>query len=518
MSASVVKDITDTQKKLLEQEKALVKKMQEGETQIQDLLTKDGWSDDDNKKHKELSEALTCDTEQYKGIQNQLKSAQSKIDMHKSRELESKTSVDRKSIIGQIDQFIRFGSRNKLSEGDEEALHKSSEMADFYEAAKNDFGSANMCRIQIPEESISRVINGRALGSAPRATITTDGRTSESDAGAEDDTGAGYSDYATTTTETLDTNIIWSLLAWGGMGRHIRTITTANGNPYRFPRIDPGNATGEWIGLGHTTGSDAHYTSPQRKAATVKPVPSSSDVTLNAHLVSSGIVSFSLVAAQDSLINIEAIAIDQMTRRIGRSLADKTTKGMTTEVNSAQERTTPIGVMTFAGDGGTSRAAGKVDWEDLFRMVNKIDAAYLMNSETTDMRSGGLTSLGGQASFMMTRDVEQAIMLERDSDNRPIWIQNLATGNFNMLRGYPYFLNFNMDPAAAASKSVVFGLFNHYVCRVVREIVLFRMADSAYSSKYSVGLVQFGRFDGYHVGPVDAAGKAVAYKALTTKS
>ena len=45
---------------------------------------------------------------------------------------------------------------------------------------------------------------------------------------------------------------------------------------------------------------------------------------------------------------------------------------------------------------------------------------------------------------------------------------------------------------------------------------MFRMTDSVYATKYSVGLLQFGRFDGYHIGPVDSAGKAEAYKIMTT--
>lgn len=516
MPASIAQQLTDDQRQLIAREETLRNSMKDNESRVKDLVNKDNWSDADEKEYTEIKAQLSKDTAQFNAVQDQLKSMQSEVDLKKSRQFEGKKHISERSIIGQIDNFIRNGSTPKLSKEDEEALQKSGDMAEFYERAKASDGSTNMLRIPIPEGTFMNVMNRTPI--SPKATITADDITSESESGVEGAQATpSWSDYSATLTETLDANIIYSLTAWGGLARWVRTFTTATGNNLRIPRLDPGNATGTWIQDTEASGAPS---SAQRKAAALKPTPSPTDVTLMAHLISSGIVSISLVAEQDSMVNIEATVLSQMTRRIGRSLAQAVTSGtaLTTDVTVRSPRQTPIGVSEFAGNGGTSRASGKVDWEDLFRMVNTIDAAYLMNSETTDPRSGNLTSMGGQAAFMINRDIEQAIMLERDSDNRPIWIQNLATGSFNMLRGYPYFLNFELPALAASSKSAYFGLWNHYATRIVREIVLFRMTDSKFIEKYSIGLVQFARFDGYHVGPVDSSGKAHAYKVLTTKA
>ena len=503
---------------LLKKEAALIEKMSGLEKTVQDLAAQDGWSDEDDKKYKELNKEIDSAKKQVQAVQSTLQNQVDNRDKALVASESSKSGRDgRPSMQKQMVNFIKHGSRKKLDEGDQEFLHEHDDVGNLYNNIQENGGGVSMLRIPISKDAFDGAL-ARIQG-GPRATITTDGVSSENEAGVEVPPGGGYSDYSTTVQQTLDTNLIYNLMAWGGMMKAIKVVSTEKGGPYIFNRLDPGDAQGEWLTESYddTSGSE-HLESAQRKGATVGPVPSTKTVELKAHILSSKIVSVSMAAQQDSDIDLEMTAIKQMNRRMGRSIAIAITSGDTEALNAVETRVKPVGFKEFAGNGGTSATSAKINWEDLYKMVDTINQAYLDNSETTDPRSGDFTSMGDRASFMLDRSVETAILMEKDSDNRPLWLPNLATQGFNLIRGYPYFKNHQLDSLAASSKSAAFGLWNHYAFRVVREIVLFRMTDSVYATKYSVGLLQFGRFDGYHIGPVDASGKAEAYKIMTTKA
>ena len=53
-----------------------------------------------------------------------------------------------------------------------------------------------------------------------------------------------------------------------------------------------------------------------------------------------------------------------------------------------------------------------------------------------------------------------------------------------------------MADMAANAKSVAFGDFTHYTIRDVMNLMMFRMTDSAFTTKGQVGFIGFQRADG----------------------
>jgi HK97 family phage major capsid protein len=74
----------------------------------------------------------------------------------------------------------------------------------------------------------------------------------------------------------------------------------------------------------------------------------------------------------------------------------------------------------------------------------------------------------------------------KDTTNRPIWLESLASGEPAQLLGYPVILNPDMASPAASAKSIAFGDFSFYYACTRPEISIQRL-DEAFASTGQVG-------------------------------
>ncbi|MEY8205451.1 MAG: phage major capsid protein, partial [Bermanella sp.] len=103
---------------------------------------------------------------------------------------------------------------------------------------------------------------------------------------------------------------------------------------------------------------------------------------------------------------------------------------------------------------------------------------------------------GGNCSFMFNDFTLRDLKDKKDTQNRPIWLPGVEVGAPDTIHGYPYTINQAMASFGANALPVAFGDFSHYTIRDVMNLMMFRMTDSAFTTKGQVGFIGFQRSDG----------------------
>lgn len=290
----------------------------------------------------------------------------------------------------------------------------------------------------------------------------------------------------TTTTEggytvpsLISQQLIQSMKAYGAMRAVSTVLATSDGKPLSFPTSDGTSETGEWIAQNVTaTGAD----------------PSFGTVSLNVFKASSKIVAAPIELLQDSAIDIEAFIVQRLAQRLGRVANTGYTTGGGTTV--------PDGVVprSSAGKVGTTGQTLTIIFEDIVDLIHSVDPAYRAN----------------RCVFMASDALVKVIRKLKDGSQRPIWtpndLQGIQTapngsGNggyaaenaavpYDLLMGYPLYINNDMASPAANAKTLVFGDFSKYVIRDAMDVQMFRFTDSAYTKLGQVGFLAWMRTGG----------------------
>lgn len=259
--------------------------------------------------------------------------------------------------------------------------------------------------------------------------------------------------------ELFGDRLIESLKAFGGMREVAGIMPTESGATINYPTTDATSEEGELIAE-NTEVADED--------------PSFGTVGLGAYMFSSKGVAVPFQLLQDSGIDLEIHINNRLAMRLGR-----TTNRLYTVGTGTGE---PQGAVTASGVGkvGASGKATSVDFSDINALIHSVDPAY---------RNSGSCSLMFHDNTL--RDLKDL----RDNQNRPLWLPGVAQGEPDQIYRQPYTINQNMPVMAANAKSMLFGDFSKFLIRDVRQVMLFRMTDSAYTRKAQVGFLAFMRSD-----------------------
>lgn len=271
---------------------------------------------------------------------------------------------------------------------------------------------------------------------------------------------------------TLET----AMKGYGQIFDAVSTINTATGMQMLFPTSDPTAEVGEIVGQNAAvTGADTTF----------------GQITLDVFKYSSKKIALPFELLQDTFLDMEAYINDILAMRLGRLQAAH----MTTGTGIGQ----PRGLVT-ASTLGTTGAAGTaltVSYNDLVDLEHSLDPAY--------------RSRPGVA-WMMHDSSVKAIRKIKDGSDRPIFVPGydvgVPGGAPDTLLGRMIVVNQAMPVMAAGAKSILFGDYKKYVRRVVMDLTMFRMTDSAFTLNGQVGFVAFNRVGG---NLIDAGGAVRHY-------
>jgi len=247
----------------------------------------------------------------------------------------------------------------------------------------------------------------------------------------------------------------------GVLAAPTRKMPTGTGNDMPWPTVIDTANTGELIGE-NTAVANADPTS-------------FGQVTLKAFTFSSKSVLVPLTLLQDSAVNIDAVLADLLAERLGRIINTYLTTGTGTSQ--------PQGIVTASTLGKTAAAAGAITYDELVDLQHSVDPAYRRQSPC----------------WMFHDSTLAALRKLKDSDGRPIWQPaadaSMQGGAPGTLLGNPYYINQDMATIATGNKSVIYGSFQKYVVRQVKEVTMVRLVER-YAEKLQVGFFAFMRLDG----------------------
>lgn len=254
--------------------------------------------------------------------------------------------------------------------------------------------------------------------------------------------------------------MIKSLKAWGPMldPAITRVLNTSTGVPFQWPTFDDTANSGSLIAE-NTQVSTAEVAFGTR--------------SLDAYKYTTNVVLVSDELLQDSVMDVEVIIRDAMAERFGRIGNLHLTTG--DGANKAR------GIVTAAGAGFTAAAASAIVFDDLIELEHSVDPAYRSDPSVK---------------WMFNDTTLKALRKLKDGEGNYIWSPaNAQTGAPSMILNYGYAINQAMANIGSGNRSVVFGAFNRYIVRLVKELAIKRLVER-YADYGQVGFIGFSRLDG----------------------
>jgi len=254
--------------------------------------------------------------------------------------------------------------------------------------------------------------------------------------------------------------LVKSLKAWGPMldPGITRVLTTTAGNSIPWPTMDDTSNEGALIGENtQVTESEVAFFTK----------------TLEAYKYTSGVVLVSAELLQDSAIDVEGTVRSAMAERIGRI----GNRHLTVGTGSSQ----PNGIVTAATAITGVAAAAAITFDNLIDLFHAVDPAYRDDPS---------------ARWMFNDGTLKALRKIKDAEDRYVWQPaDVRTGAPATILEKPYSINQAVAAIGASNKSVVFGAFNRYVVRMVREFAIRRLVER-YADYDQTGFIGFTRLDG----------------------
>ncbi|UGX87114.1 phage major capsid protein [Phyllobacterium meliloti] len=269
------------------------------------------------------------------------------------------------------------------------------------------------------------------------------------------DTAGGY-----TVPQGFSNELVVSLKAWGPMldPGVVRQVVTATGNQIDWPTLNDTANKG--------------YRLSENTAATNEGDLVFGNKNLDAYKYASGPILVSSELIQDSAFDVEQLVRDAMAERIGRKVNEDLTIGDGTG--------DPNGIVT-ASVKGADAAVSAINFDNLIDLVHSIDPAYRKDPSVK---------------FMFSDGTLKALRKIKDLEGNYIWQPaDARTAQPSSILSYGYEINQDMATAGVSTKSVLFGAFNRYIVRRVREIAIRRLVER-YAEFDQVGFIGFARFDG----------------------
>ncbi|NRP70604.1 hypothetical protein ILFOPFJJ_01485 [Ensifer psoraleae] len=254
--------------------------------------------------------------------------------------------------------------------------------------------------------------------------------------------------------------LVKSLKAWGPMldPGITRVLTTTAGNSIPWPTMDDTSNEGALIG------ENTQVTESEVAFGTK---------TLEAYKYTSGVVLVSAELLQDSAIDVEGTVRSAMAERIGRI----GNRHLTVGTGSSQ----PNGIVTAATAVTGVAAAAAITFGNLIDLFHAVDPAYRDDPS---------------ARWMFNDGTLKALRKIKDAEDRYVWQPaDVRTGAPATILEKPYSINQAVAAIGASNKSVVFGAFNRYVVRMVREFAIRRLVER-YADYDQTGFIGFTRLDG----------------------
>lgn len=255
-----------------------------------------------------------------------------------------------------------------------------------------------------------------------------------------------------------------ALLAYGGVREVARVIRTNTGATLPWPTMD--DTTNKSSILAISTEADI--------SSLVF-----GQASLGAYKYTTKRIMVPLELMQDSAFDLPQI--------IGNALGVRAARGtnyhFTVGVSSDSQ---PSGIVTDAVSGSTGSDVNTLTYAQLVTLMHSVDPAY-----RSDPSCG----------WMMNDQVLGVIKKLVDTAGAPIWQPSLQLGQPDRLLGYPYTVNQDMATIATSTagpggaKAVLFGAFNRYIIRDVRDIIFLRL-DERYAELGMTAFLAFHRHDG----------------------
>lgn len=252
--------------------------------------------------------------------------------------------------------------------------------------------------------------------------------------------------------------LLEAMKAYGGMRSVATVMPTETGNAIDMPTTDATAEEGEIVGENQqSSGEDTTFGTK----------------SMGAFKYSSKSIAVPFELLQDSGIDLEAHITRLLAMRIGRIQ----NKHFTVGTGTGQ----PEGVVTAASVGKIGSSASTISFEELNHLIHSVDPVYRES---------------GNCRFMFNDLTLRDLKDKKDNQNRPLWLPGVDVGSPDTIHGYAYTINQQMAGFGANAKPVAFGDFSHYTIRDVMALMMFRMTDSAFTTKGQVGFIGFMRADG----------------------
>ena len=201
--------------------------------------------------------------------------------------------------------------------------------------------------------------------------------------------------------------------------------------------------------------------------------PAYSQIVLKAYKYGRGIqVDQEFLTDAVSELSTESLFWDLLAEGTGRTLNQVLTTGTGSSA--------PQGVVTGATVGLTTASATALKTDEILALPETVDFAYRQSP----------------CHWMFHRTLLQDLRTRKDGQNNYLWqMGDVRLGEPNMLWGYPYLLNNDMDSTFAANKqTLLFGCGEKFLIRMVGGYRLVRL-DELYAVNDQVGFVLWVRID-----------------------
>lgn len=273
--------------------------------------------------------------------------------------------------------------------------------------------------------------------------------------------------------EEMANSIEVALKEYGGMRDAASVIRTATGGTLPIPGSDDTMESGVRVS--------------ENTEITTKSILSS-EKQLSAYKYTSKLVKVPVELMQDSAFNIAQFVGETLGTRIGRITNYEFTRLSSTAGGPVGALSAVGGTVTMSTASATHTASKlAITYQELLDLVHSVDHAYRK-----------------RASFMFGDTFLKFCKQLVDSQNRPLWVPGVASGEPDTIGGYRYHINYDFPDPDAGAKACAFGDWSQYVIRDVQEVQISRLSER-WAEYGQVAFVALSRHDGKFKNPSTVA-------------
>lgn len=269
--------------------------------------------------------------------------------------------------------------------------------------------------------------------------------------------GLGASGGFLTVPASVVQTIEMAMISFGAFLDEAETITTETGEQMGWP-------------VGDDTSNEASYTDENPTVAPSDVEPSFEAVKWGAFDLQSGFIKVPFRLFRDTFTGLELIIANMIGERFGRKLSGECTTG------AAKIR----GIITRAPVGNTTAGATAITYDDVVDLDTSLDPAFIPG-----------------ARYMFHNNVLGELRKLADSQNRPLWISNIAAGVPDTFNGRGLAINQKMSSAiTTGQKTMVLGQLRAYKLRRVGPALRLRRLVERFAEFDQTAFLGFMSADG----------------------